>query len=106
MSTVPFLELVRKTEPEINWPDYPRIVPGEHLASRRSASECDGPDPICGDDPYPRYPEAHYDVMAVAAVIYQDPRFRARYGWPGPANVEMPRRLPAALGPVASLRFL
>jgi hypothetical protein len=37
-----------------------------------------GPDPVCGDDPHPRYPPGEYEVVCVGAVTYQDPRFRTK----------------------------
>lgn len=37
-----------------------------------------GPDPICEDDSYPRYPEGEYDVICFKAVTYPDPRYRGR----------------------------
>lgn len=35
-----------------------------------------GPDPICADDAFPRYPPGDYDVRCAGVRIYRDPRFR------------------------------
>lgn len=40
------------------------------------AVNLDGPDPICGDDVYPRYLPGEYEVLCVGAEVYRDPRFR------------------------------
>jgi hypothetical protein len=40
------------------------------------AVSADGPDPICRDDVFPRYPPGEYDVRCFAVRIYRDPRFK------------------------------
>ena len=42
----------------------------------KEAVDANGPDPICGDAPYPRYPSGEYDVRCYDVRIYRDPRFR------------------------------
>jgi hypothetical protein len=45
------------------------------------AVELDGPDPLCADNPYPRYKPGKYDVLCVAVKTYFDPRFRRWVCW-------------------------
>jgi hypothetical protein len=37
-----------------------------------------GPDPICHEDPYPRYPEGEYEVIVMAVKVYPHPSFRGK----------------------------
>jgi len=42
----------------------------------QATEQLDGPDPVCSDNPYPRYKPGIYEVLCVSAKTYLDPRFR------------------------------
>jgi hypothetical protein len=39
-------------------------------------ADASGPDPICEDAVYPRYPPGEYDVRCCRVHVYRDPRFK------------------------------
>ena len=41
----------------------------------RGVADCDGPDPLCPDDSFPRYAPGEYDVRCNSVRVYRDPRF-------------------------------